>query len=233
MKRHIRSRRSIAARAAVFALLLASMSPVVASVISTSPTLPVLGVPYAASSSVGCFPAAGVCVESGTITPTSLVTSSFNFSGQDLITDMLFTGILTDLSNAPLGTVTLVGTMEQEVLGRTFPTQTGSWSIELLGLNLSGPVLGHTLTLGLDPSMTSTGGASIDPLAAAEPLFRIDSFFDVFVELSLDFPTPLHALRGPVHLAMVTVPEPASYALLMAGLGLLAFVARRRKQQVA
>jgi hypothetical protein len=118
--------------------------------------------------------------------------------------------------------------MEQEVLGRTFPSETGTWSTELFGLTLTGPVLGHTLTLGLDPSITSTGGASIDLLAGDEPLYRIDSFFDVFVELTLDSTPPLHTLRGPVHVAMATVPEPASLALL--GISLVGFGFSRRKK---
>jgi len=35
----------------------------------------------------------------------------------------------------------LTGTMEEEVLGRTFSTQTGTWSTELMALSLTGMVL--------------------------------------------------------------------------------------------
>ena len=56
--------------------------------------------------------------------------------------------------------------------------------------------------------------ASVEAIAGSD-LFRIDSFFDVFVDLTLDGPTPLHATRS-AHLALLpaAVPEPASLTLL-------------------
>jgi len=44
-------------------------------VISPTATLPLLGVPYVASSSAGCFPAAAVCVSPGVFTLTAVVSS--------------------------------------------------------------------------------------------------------------------------------------------------------------
>lgn len=227
MTKRTRSLRSHAAWAAVFTLVLAAAPPATASVVSASPTLPLLGVPYVAAAGVGCFAAAGVCIDSGMITPDSLVSSTFNATGQDIITNMLFTGMLTDLAHNPLGTVTLTGTAEQQVLGRTFSSETGTWITELLALSLTGSVLGHTLTLALDTAMPSTGGASVDLLPGPEPLYRIDSFFDVFVELTLDTPIPLRAQRGPVHLEARALPEPAPLALL--GVALLWLAWRRRR----
>ena len=167
-------------------IVLATASSTHADVISSTPTLPLLDIPYLSSTGVGCFPAAGVCVSSGSFTLTSVLSSNFNASGQDINTTVEYAGVLTNLSNVPIGPVHLSGVLEQEVLGRTFSTETGSWATDLVALSLSGPVLGHTLTLTLDPVQLSTGATSITPIG---DLFRIDSFFDVFVDLSLELGT--------------------------------------------
>jgi len=96
-------------------------------------------------------------------------------------------------------------------------------------MSLTGPVLGHTLTLALGSTTPSTGMASIE--AIPEDLFRIDSFFDIFVQLSLDSVPPLNATRGPIHAELVPagVPEPSVVTLLAAALlGLVGVQWRRR-----
>jgi hypothetical protein len=187
----------------------------------------VLGIPYVSSSGVGCFLAAGVCVEPGTFTQTSLVFSVFNASGQDILTDVSYAGILTTLAHVPIGPINLTGTLEQEILGRTFPTELGTWNTELLALSLSGLVLGHTLTLTLDGTTPSTGVTSIGLVGSTgDHKFRIDSFFDVFVDLTLDTPTPLHTTRGPIHATLV--PEPGTMSLLGLSLAVLGIVRRRK-----
>jgi hypothetical protein len=195
-----------------------------ASVVSSTPTLPLLGVPYQSAAGVGCFTTAGVCITGGSLTLTSLVSVTFDGSGEDIITDAAYTGTLTTLGNSVIGPVTLNGTVEQEVLGRTFATETGSWTVDLLALSLTGPVLGHTLTLTLDSGQTSSGTTSITPLG--DQGFRIDSFFDVFAALSLDSNPPLETTRGPIELVASQVPEPT--ALMLLGLPLLLLPALRR-----
>jgi len=212
------------------AAMLCASGPARAAIISPTPTLPPLGVGFAAAGVVGCFPAAGVCGESGVLTFTSVVSSTFNPSGQDIVANASFTGELTTLLHVPIGTLQLTGTVEEEVLGRTFSTETGTWSTQLVAVSLSGPVLGHTLSMTLG-STPSTGGASVEPLSGntsdEKGPFVITSFFDVFVDLSLDGPTPLNTTRGPVHLA-VPAPEPASLALLAGAMLGLAAVRRGR-----
>jgi len=212
------SRRTVpAVLAACMVSMVTAVSSASAAVISLEPTLPVLGVPYVSSSGAGCFPVPGVCVAAGSITPISLVSSTFDASGQDIVANVTYLGMLTTMGNVPLGPISLSGKMEQEVLGRTFATELGAWQTELIALSLSGPVLGRTLTLELDDATPSTGAASIVAVGIADIQgFRIDSFFDIFVELTLDTIPPLVTTRGPIRASLV--PEPGSLALL--GLGL-------------
>ena len=211
--------------------LLGGASTVSASVISPTPTLPVLGVPYASATGVGCFPAAGVCVVPGTLTMTSLISSIFDSTGQDIKTTASYASTLTTLGGVPLGPVNLLGTLEEEILGRTSSTQLDIWGTELLALWLSGPVLGHTLTLTLDPAHASTGQSSIEALGAGvggNDGFRIDSFFDVFVELTLDTTPQLMTTRGPLQLSVI--PEPSTWLLLLTGFVGLGFGWQQRQQ---
>jgi hypothetical protein len=209
-----------------------SLRPANAAVLSPTPTLPVLGVPYIPNASSTCFAAAGVCVAQNSLTLTSVVSSTFTPGGQDIVVNAVFAGELTTLTHTPIGPYALFGTVEQLVEGRTFSTELGSWITDLVNLSVSGPVLGHTLTMALDPANASAGVSSITPLPIAhgEPVYRIDSFFDVFVELSLDSIPPLTTTVGPVRVT-ASVPEPATWAMLIVGaaaLGLARRVARRR-----
>jgi hypothetical protein len=199
-----------------------------AAVISGTPTLPLLGVPYSSATGVGCFPTAGFCIEAGSLTFTALSSKSFNTSGEDLTMQASYTGTLTDTSDHILGPLLLTGSVEEEVLGRTFSTETGSWNTKLVSLALSGPLQGHTLSLGLGAS-DSTATDSIDPIGGG--LYQIDSFFDVFVDLTLDTNTPLHATRGPVLLTLqpTPVPAPAGLTLLAAPVLFLSLAHWRRR----
>ncbi len=218
--------RVIGAAAAVIGL---TAPPVEASVVTATPTLPVIGMTYTSAVVSDCFPAAGVCIVPQTITLTSLVSSTFGASGQDIVTTVSYSGLLTTLGNNPLGSLSLVGTIEQRVLGRTTSTDVGTWATELLGLTLSGSVMGTTLNVALDPSHPSTGQTSITSIGTLEePAYRVDSFFDIFVDLTLEATTPLHTTRGPIR--VTAAPEPGSLALAA---GALATVAWRRRRTLA
>ena len=208
----------------------ASPRAAAASVITIDPSLPLLGVPYTSTIGAGCFPWRA----SASLPPASssrqLVLSEFTASGQHIVATAAYIGMLTTPTGTPLGAVALSGTLEQEVLGRTFATELGSWTTNLLALSLTGPVFGNTLTVGLDPSHLSSGVSSVLP--GDDQLFRIDSFFDVFIQADLNSVPPLHTTRGPLRFeaSATAVPEPASGALL--ALGAAAFLAARRRRAV-
>ncbi|MGA9865147.1 MAG: PEP-CTERM sorting domain-containing protein [Acetobacteraceae bacterium] len=193
----------------------------------SSPTLPPPGAVYAATGAgAGCFDFAGVCVTPGALTDIVATSSTITPSGQDIVANADFTTTLTTLGGAPLGSILLTGTFEELVLDRTSPTELGDFSTELLNLDLTGPLAGHTVMVGLDPSNPSTGGTSIEPAGNG---FNITSFFDIFVELSLDTSPPLTTTRGPVTLTLI--PEPATLALL--GLPLIGLLGLRRRRASA
>jgi hypothetical protein len=157
---------------------------------------------------------------------------------QDIDADATYTGSLTTLSTAkPLGSFTLTGTVDLEVIKRTSSTETGSWPAELTGISLSGPLLSLGMlsaTLDMDPSEPSTGTVSIRPISggqnAAEE-FRISSFFDIFMDVTLDDrpggKPSLMTTVGPI-LVVAGTPEPATWAMMLIGFAGLAFAARRR-----
>lgn len=88
----------------------------------------------------------------------------------------------------------------------------------------------------LDPSWLATYGAdamavSLVSVASASGW---TSLGDVRVMNLYSSYSPTGGFSGPKQsqLYMMPIPEPETYALLMAGLGLMGFVARRRKQQL-
>jgi len=200
----------------------AAATPGRASIISDTPTLPLLNVPYAVTS-WNCFPGLGICV-TGAVQFTSPSSSSFDVSGQHITTGALFSGTVTDLLGNGSTPITLSGTVEQDVLGRSSATETGSWTTNLVSFSFSGSVLGETVNATSDPGQPSTGTTSITEIGPNQ--FRINSFFDVFTELSLDGPITLTTTLGPIRVE--AVPEPSSIAALATGLLIVLAVFRRR-----
>jgi hypothetical protein len=58
--------------------------------------------------------------------------------------------------------------------------------------------------------------------------FRIHSFFDVFVDLSLDGGLTWSPPTSTAPITVTAMPEPQIYAMLLAGLGMMGLYARRR-----
>lgn len=206
-----------------------------ASVVTPTASLPLIGVPYVSPPpGAGCFTIATACVNPGAFTLTNPVMYSYSGGNQIITAGVTYDATLTPpMETNIIGSVDLTGTVEMKVLGRASNTETGSFTVDLLELSLSGPLSlsgspldGRTLMVGLDASETSSGTTTIAVDGAA---FKIDSFFDVFADITLDLPPPLTSPStsvGPIFL--VAVPEPSTWAMALLGFAGLAFAAYRR-----
>ncbi|HEY1453937.1 MAG TPA: PEP-CTERM sorting domain-containing protein [Roseiarcus sp.] len=186
---------------------------------------------------------ATACVNPGPFIQTSIVSNTFSGGNQEIIANVTYDATLTPIGlDTIIGSVALTGTVDETVMGRTSNAQTGAFTVDLTGLSLSGPLSlpseplldGRTLAVGLDtsnPMDTSSGMTTITPDGA---MFRINSFFDVFVDISLDLPPPFTSPStsvGPI--LLVAVPEPSTWAMLLIGFVGLAFAAYRRPRTSA
>ena len=144
----------------------------------------------------------------------------------------------------------LTGGVKTIVFGK-FGQTTGTFQTEMLQLDLQGTVPGlGTFMVRESPTRQSLGQVTITDIGGGE--YQIDSFFDVFTELSIDGgatwmvgsdsianslaasgPTGNPALATAGHVELfptgTPVPEPTSMSLLAAGfVGMMGFIRRRR-----
>ena len=138
--------------------------------------------------------------------------------------DSIVEGVVDDGSGPQ--PVVLTGPVKTVVRGKGGAT-TGSWQTEILSMDLSGNVGGVDIDIRESPGRRSPGETRIDDIGGGE--FQVDSFFDVFTELSVDggpfWPQTNEAER------MNLVPEPAELLLLLTGLPLLHWMSRRRERK--
>ena len=112
---------------------------------------------------------------------------------------------------------------------------TGTFQTEMLSLNLQGTVPGlGAFMIRESPTKQSTGQVSIVQLPGG--MYQIDSFFDVFTELSIDggasWMPGTQVRGGPAYAGHVTLepaPEPTSMSLLALGAASVAGFIRRRR----
>jgi len=131
------------------------------------------------------------------------------------------------VNGGPSVPVDLTGPVSIEVFGYS-NGQLGTFNTQMLSMDLTGNLPGHSVEIKLDPSNATNGQTTISNAGGGE--FNIHSFFDVFTELSLDGGPYIPSTGG----AMVTlqpVPEPVGLVALsgLGGMGLIGFVWRRRR----
>ena len=111
----------------------------------------------------------------------------------------------------------------------THTATTGTFQTEILSMDLSGLTGPVRIDPTIDPIRMSTGHVTV--LKREDGEFHIDSFFDVFTELSLDNGTTWMPSAGSTPLmASYDTPEPSTWALLVcAGMTLAVLRVRRTK----
>ncbi|HXU79602.1 MAG TPA: HYR domain-containing protein, partial [Methylomirabilota bacterium] len=83
------------------------------------------------------------------------------------------------------------------------------YNTELLQLDITGGTLPPALRIRESPTKASLGRMSITPTQPASPIYRIDSFFDIFTEVSLDGGQSWASqITSPIAIALVPLVPP-------------------------
>lgn len=145
-----------------------------------------------------------------------------------------FFDVFVDIAVAPPGgasghaTTNTQMTLRLNGLPPGTPYPFGVFDTEMLQMNLAGGSFPPGFMLRESPTLQSTGKTTIGD--AGPGLYQIDSFFDVFTELSIDGGQTWNPASGPLHLSG-GLPEPSSAVLaLMAFAAAGKFVGRQRKR---
>lgn len=196
-----------------------------ASVFSSTPDLPPSSGEYVRTAGgTDCFASLGVCLVPGQPSGMIPISSTFDASGQNVQFSTLYTFTITDLNLVAFSAFSVLGTMTQQIIGRTGASDTGSWDTAITQLNLTGPIDVNTATIVLSSAPPSTGHAEVTPVSGG---YEIENFFDVFAKLTRDGSDPVEVYLGSVHVELLAIPEPIPLAIM--GLPLVAFGLMRRR----
>jgi hypothetical protein len=109
---------------------------------------------------------------------------------------------------------------------------TSTFQAEMLSMNLTGTAYGQGVIIRESPLLHSNGEITIEDLGGGGGggRYKIDSFFDVFTELSLDGGMTWMPGDMPMHLSGEPLPEPSTIVLIcLAGLSFIAWSKKCRK----
>jgi hypothetical protein len=127
------------------------------------------------------------------------------------------------INGGPFSAISLFGAVQVFLLSYT-PGDTGTFDTEMLALNLQST--GGGVMIRESPTQQSKGQTTITPQGGG--LYRIDSFFDVFTELSLDSGRTWVASVDKTHVDLTNTPLPAAWLLFISGIAALGLLGRRR-----
>jgi hypothetical protein len=115
-------------------------------------------------------------------------------------------------------------TSQQTIHTDGVPNET--WQSEMLQLDLAGGGLPAGLIIRESPTLASTGTSTIQCCLGGGG-YHVDSFFDVFTELSIDGGQSWTPGNAPLHL-VGNLPEPSSAALALVAMVAIGWPAARR-----
>ncbi len=96
------------------------------------------------------------------------------------------------------------GTMKVKVTLTAESSDTRFYETEMVQLDLSGGTLPPGMMLRESPTLVSTGKLKIQELSPGGPPYRIDSFFDIFTEISVDGGSTWKPASVPLHVSRFT-----------------------------
>ena len=167
------------------------------------------------------------CIENAQLEATSPDTESWVVAYEN----DTYTGVLTGdfyQDGTLSGSVSLSGTIDSHLDGRSDGSDYGTFNSSMPGLDLSGTIGSYSGELKLDPSQVPP----ITPTEIDAPVggvFSITSFFDVFTELSLDGGTTFTPATGQTTLNLVQSPEPGTLMMGLTGAAVLLLFLRKQR----
>jgi hypothetical protein len=148
----------------------------------------------------------------------------------DTRTNIASVGFLGQMTapNWALGPVAMSGLIVALEFNRI--AETGAFDTEMIQLTLSGASPLGPLMIRESPTLISPGRNTISDLGGGQ--FMMDSFFDVFTELSVDGGKAWYPSTGSTRFQLPTeIPEPASLPLTASGLALALAILRERRMR--
>lgn len=195
-----------------------------ATVLTPDPSLPPFNGRYQGSGLFATYNGPGLTIALSDLVLTPLSLNSRTPSGPNELENFNVSLLGSAIFNgSPLPPVNGNGPANTIAFGK-IGNVTGTFQTEMLSLSLSGVSAAGPFMLRESPTLPSLGVTTIT--AAGGGLYQIDSFFDIFTELSVDGgATWIPSSTGSGH--VVLVPEPGTVLLLACGLG-GALLLRRR-----